>query len=146
MDFLKNKQVVKDKQEEIKKATALRAQGRGSSIVPPHVSKNRKYPSDLQSSGKSANGPSIRLKARKVASDTPCHGIRKGLITSQGPITPPPLPLLVKDKEYAVDTAGSIIRYADLDECLEHETDHSGDSGLFDMMRVCYVSIPFVPF
>ena len=34
MDFLKNKQVVKDKQKEIKKATALRAQGRGSSIVP----------------------------------------------------------------------------------------------------------------
>lgn len=77
MDFLKNKQAMKDRQEEIKKATALRAQGRGSSTMPSHVSKKRKYPLDLQSSGKSASGPSICPKARKVASDAPRHGIRK---------------------------------------------------------------------
>ena len=42
-------------------------------------------------------------------------------MTSQGPVAPPPLPLLVKDKEYVVDIAHSIIRDADLDKCSEHE-------------------------
>ena len=58
-------------------------------------------------------------------------------MTSQGPIAPPPLPLLVKDKEYIMDTARSIIQDADLDECSEHKTDPLGDFGLHDMMRVC---------
>ena len=42
----------------------------------------------------------------------------------------------MKDKEYDVDTARSIIRDAELDECSEHETDPLGDSGLHDMMKV----------
>ena len=58
------------------------------------------------------------------------------LMTSQGHVVPPPLPLLVKDKEYAVDTACSIIRDVDLDECSEHEIDPLGDSGLHDMIKV----------
>ena len=58
-------------------------------------------------------------------------------MTSQGSVAPPPLPLLVKDKEYAVNNARFIVQDADLDECSEHETDPLGDSGLFDMMRVC---------
>nr|POE50120.1 hypothetical protein CFP56_72822 [Quercus suber] len=51
-------------------------------------------------------------------------------MTSQGPVAPFPLPLLVKDKEYVMDTTHSIIRDADLDECLKHETDPL-DSSLF---------------
>ena len=114
--------------------------------MPPHVSKKSKYPYDLQLLGKSANGPSIHPKTCKVVANTPRHGIGKGLMTSQGPITPFPLPLLVKDKEYAVDTAHSIVRDTDLDECSEHKTDPLGKSGLFDMMRACSISIAFVPF
>nr|POF00811.1 hypothetical protein CFP56_62359 [Quercus suber] len=69
------------------------------------------------------------------------------------------LPLLVKDKDYIVNTAYSIIRDADLDECSKHETDPLGDSDLFYLMKVCcstiapsllifirYLSITFIPF
>ncbi|KAM4077187.1 hypothetical protein ACJW30_12G120600 [Castanea mollissima] len=47
MDSLKNKQAAKNRQEEIRKAAHLRAQGGGSSALPPHVSTKRKYTSDL---------------------------------------------------------------------------------------------------
>jgi len=114
--------------------------------LPPHVSKKSKYPYDLQSLGKSANGPSIRPKTSKVIANTPRHGIGKGLMTSQGPIAPSPLPFSVKDKEYAVDTAHSIVRDTDLDECSEHKTDPLGESSLFDIMRACSISIAFVLF
>jgi len=36
-------------------------------------------------------------------------------MTSQGPVTPHPLPLLVKDNNYAVDTTRSIVQDANLD-------------------------------
>ena len=106
--------------------------------MPPHASKKRKYPFEFQSSRKSATSPSTYLEPREVVADTPCHGVGKGLMNSQGPAAPPLLPLLVKDKEYAVDTARSIIRDANLDECSKHEIDPPlGDSSLFDMMRIC---------
>lgn len=63
-------------------------------------------------------------------------------MTSQGPFVPPLLPLLVKDKEYAVDTARSIVRDADLDECSEYETDPLGNSSLHDMMRASLLICP----
>ena len=47
MESKKNKQVVKNKQEEIKMAATLRAQGGGSSALPPHVFKKRKYTSNV---------------------------------------------------------------------------------------------------
>ena len=47
MDSLKNKQATKNRQEEIKKVATLRAQGGGSSTLPPHVSKKTKYSSNL---------------------------------------------------------------------------------------------------
>ena len=71
-----------------------------------------------------------------MVADAPRHRVGKGLITSQGHVVPPPLPLLVKDKEYAVDTTRFIVQDANLDECSEHETDPLGDSDLHDMMRV----------
>ena len=73
---------------------------------------------------------------RKGVADPPHHGVGKGLMTSQGLVVPPPLPLLVKDKGYDVDTAHSIIQDTDLDECFEHETDPLGVSSLLDMMKV----------
>ena len=127
--------------------------------MPPYTSKKRKYPFKFKSSRKSATGPSTRSEPHEVVADALRHGIRKGLMTSQGLVAPPPLLLLVKDKEYAMDIACSIVQDADLDECSEHETDPLGDSGLFDMIRVCCstvvlsllvfirsLSITFVPF
>nr|POE61326.1 hypothetical protein CFP56_48898 [Quercus suber] len=55
-------------------------------------------------------------------------------MTLQGQVVPPPLPLLVNDKEYVVDIAHFIVRDANLDGCSKHETDPLGDFGLHDMM------------
>lgn len=98
-------------------AATLKAQGGGSSTLPPHVSKKRKYTSNVQSSGKGASRFSTHPEARDIAVDAPRHGVGKGLMTFQGTIVPPPLPLLVKDKEYAIDIACSIVWDVDLDEC-----------------------------
>ena len=68
-------------------------------------------------------------------------------MTSQGPsLVHPPIPLLVKSKEFAVDTARSLIRDPDLDECSKHETEALGDSGLFDMKKVSSYSSWFSHF
>ncbi|KAF3963578.1 hypothetical protein CMV_012051 [Castanea mollissima] len=136
MELSKNNQAAKNKEKEIRKATtAMQTQGGGSSTQATHASKKRRYTFDVQSSGKGTGGSNTRPKVREGAAGPPRHGVGKGLMTFQGPIVPPPLPLLVKDKEYAIDTAHSIVRDADLDECSEHETDPLGDSGLHDMMR-----------
>ena len=82
MDSLKNKQVVKNRQKEIKRAAALRAQGGGSSVMPLHASKKRKYPFELQSSRKNATSPSICPEAREVTIDVPRHSVGKGIMTS----------------------------------------------------------------
>ena len=71
-----------------------------------------------------------------MAIDPPCHGVGKDLMTSQGHVVPLPLPLLVKDKEYVVDTVRSIVQDVDLDECSEHKIDPLGNSVLHDMIRV----------
>ena len=110
MESLKNKQAAENRQEEIKKvARAQRAQGGGSSALAPHASKKRKYPSNVQSSSKGAGRMSVCSDVRKGATNPPHHRVGKGLMTSQGLVVPPPLPLLVKDKGYDVDTTHSII-------------------------------------
>ena len=103
----------------------MKAQGEGSSAIPHHVSKKRKHTSDVQSSDKGASGSSIRPKTREVVPDALRHKVKKGLMTSQGPVAPPPLPLLVKDRDYAMDTTRSIVQDADLDKCSEHKTEAS---------------------
>ena len=77
-----------------------------------------------------------------MATDPPRHGVGKGFMTSQGHVIPPPLPLLVKDREYVMDTASSIVQDADLNECSEHKTDPLGDFGLHDMIRVSLFTCP----
>ena len=41
-----------------------------------------------------------------------------------------------------MDTTRSIVRDADLDKCLEHETNPLGDSGLHDMIRLSLFICP----
>ena len=57
-------------------------------------------------------------------------------MTSQGPPIHPPIPLLVRSKEFVVDIARSLICDANLNKCLEHEVEAFGDLGLFNMLRV----------
>nr|POE98162.1 hypothetical protein CFP56_57406 [Quercus suber] len=68
---------MKNKQKEIKMAATLKAQGGGSSTLPPHVSKKRKYTSNVQSSGKGASSFSTHPEARDIAVDAPRHGEHK---------------------------------------------------------------------
>lgn len=56
-------------------------------------------------------------------------------MTFQGPVTPAPVAMLMRDKQYIVETARSIIKDADLDECSKNEMESLGDSGLFDLTR-----------
>lgn len=137
MESSKNKQAAKNRQEEIKKAAAaLRAQGGGLLAQVSHASKKRNHTPNVQSLGKGVGGSSVCLEVHEGVVDPPHHGVGKGLMTSQGPVIPLLLPLLMKDKEYVVDTACSIVRDTDLDECSEHEIDPLGDFGLHDMMSV----------
>lgn len=82
MESSKNKQAVKNRQEEIKKAVvALRAQGGGSSAQAPHAFKKRKHTPDIQLLGKGAGGSSVRPEVREGAVDPPRHEVGKGLMT-----------------------------------------------------------------
>uniref|UniRef100_A0A7N2MAW6 Sodium/calcium exchanger membrane region domain-containing protein n=1 Tax=Quercus lobata TaxID=97700 RepID=A0A7N2MAW6_QUELO len=53
------------------------------------------------------------------------------------------VPLLVKDKQHAVQTAYSIVKDLDLEKCSEHKTEALGDFGLFDLIRVIYSKSQF---
>ena len=83
MESAKNKQAVKNKQEEIKKAAAaIRASGWSLLAQAPHASKNRKHTPDVQSSGKGTSGLSVRSYVWEGAVDPSRHGVGKGLMTS----------------------------------------------------------------
>ena len=43
-------------------------------------------------------------------------------MTFQGPVAQPVIPLLVRHKKYAIETAQSIVKDVDLDECSKHRT------------------------
>lgn len=57
----------------------------------------------------------------------PYHGVGKGLMASQGPVTPAPITLLVRSKQLTVETVQSIIKDANLNKCFEHETKSLGE-------------------
>ena len=83
MESAKNKQAVKNKQEEIKKAAAaMRASGWRLLAQAPHASKNKKHTPDVQSSGKGTGGLSVRQYVRAGAVNPPRHEVGKGLMTS----------------------------------------------------------------
>lgn len=85
---------------------------------------------------------SVHHDVRKGAADPPRYRVGKGLMTSHGPFIPPLLPLLVKDKGYAMDTACFIVWDVDLDKCSRHGIDPLGDFGLHDMMRASLLIHP----
>ena len=76
---------------------------------PLHASKKRKYTPNALSSGKRVSGLAIRPEASEVAADVPRYGVEKGLMTSKGCVALPLLPLLVKDREYAVDITRFVV-------------------------------------
>nr|POF02642.1 hypothetical protein CFP56_39622 [Quercus suber] len=92
---------------EIRKATTLCVQQSGGLLVPSRkVGQKRKHSTDGGKSNK------------------------------KGPIANPLVPLSMRSKGFTVDTACLLVQYVDLDECLEHEIDAFGDSGLFHLTRI----------
>ena len=65
----------------------------------------------------------------------PSHGVGKGLMTSQGPVTEGPSRLLTH-KDYAVEEARSFIKPVDIEPCDQLETEDLGVSALFDLTKV----------
>ena len=65
----------------------------------------------------------------------PSHGVGKGLMTSQGPVTKGPIRLLTH-RDYAVEEARSFVKPADIEPCEQLETEDLGASALFDLTRV----------
>ena len=70
--------------------------------------------------------------------EPPHHNVGKGLMTSQGPPIHPSIFLLVRSKEFGVDTARTLVLDANINKHSEHETKALSDSGLFDMTRVSH--------
>ena len=103
------------------------------------VSQKRKQLMNAGQFSKEVQGFSDCLDQAKMVQNVlepPCHGVGKGLITSQGPLIHPSIPLPVKSKEFVVDTARSLVHDVDIDECSKHEVEALGDLCLFDVIKV----------
>ena len=104
-----------------------------------NVSQKRKNTGDDERLAKKASNPSICSDQVRTSKKTPellRHGMGKGLMTSQGPVAPSTITLLVRNKQHTVEMIQSIIKDEDLDECSKHEIEFLGESGLFNLMRV----------
>lgn len=143
MDYLKNKQAAKNRQKDIKKAAALRAQVGGCRSCPlMHLRKGSTRLSFSHRGKVSLAPPSVRKLARSLLAS---------LILALGKVLWPskaPSPFLlflywwrIMSTQWTLlvplDTTRSIVQDVDLDEYSKHETNLLGDFGLFDMMRVC---------
>ena len=126
---------------EVKKAIAACAKVEGLSTLSVQVGQKRKGRGDGEYPYKKASNPPVCLDQVGPSQKTfepPCHGVGKGLMTSQGPISPVLVALVVRDKWYAMETALSIIKDVEFDQCFKHETKSLGDFGLFDLTRVSF--------
>jgi len=139
---------------EVKKVAAL--QLKDVSLLNPSTPRAHARAKQNQKKKNQGDGecPLKKIVSQPVASDPtspqgtpnpPRHGMGKGLMMAHGPIINElitlQVPLLVKDKQHAVQTSHSIVKDADLDECSKHETETLRDSGLFDLMRVSYFKL-----
>ena len=127
----------------VKKAATLQSKACNSSTPAAKTSLKRKSQADRgHTTKKTVNQPIISdPTGSQGIPSPPRHGTGKGLMSARGPIINEPIPqapLLVRDKQHAIQMAYSIVKDADLDECSERETDTLGDSGLFHLIRVTF--------
>lgn len=136
MGSLKNKQVVKNKQEEIRKAAALRPKLGGRRCAPFCIQEEETpfWVLVVREECYRPLHPSGSLRGRCWRPSRWCWEGSYDLPRPHHPFS-----TSFAGKGYGVWSGHSIVQDADLDECLEHETDPLCDSGLFDMMRV-YIS------
>lgn len=88
---------------------------------------------------KRGTGTPINDKQLKLLSPSkPCHRVGKGLMIGRGLIAKGLVHRLLMHKDYVVETIDLIIKETDLDPCADQTTEDLGESGLFDLPRVCF--------
>ncbi|KAL0000418.1 hypothetical protein SO802_014199 [Lithocarpus litseifolius] len=68
---------------------------------------------------------------------SPKHGVGKGLMLAQGPVIPEEGRCILTHKGYALEQLDSILGNEEADSCANQSVQELGDSGLFDLARVC---------
>ena len=113
---------------------AQEAGGEASSTpkVPTGQAKRKPDGSDRRPAKKAAVTPG---SLKEKSPSKPNHGVGKGLMTSQGPVTEGPSRLLTH-RDYAVEEAKSFVKPVDMEPCEQLETEELGASALFDLTRV----------
>lgn len=111
---------------EVRKAAVSAQQSRGSLVPLKKADQKRKSLGDGGCPTKKPSNQVFRwdqVETVQKANEPPRHGKGKGLMTSHGPNVSPPIPLLVKNKEYTVGRAQSFVENEDLDEFFKDETE-----------------------
>ena len=118
---------------------AQEAEGEASSTpkVPIGQAKRKPDGSDRRSAKKAAVTPG---SLKDKSPPKPSHGVGKGLMTSQGPVTEG-LSRLLTHRDYAVEEAKSFVKPADIEPCEQLETEDLGASALFDLTRVGFLPL-----
>ena len=113
---------------------AQEAGGEASSTPKVSIGQAKRKPdgSDRRPAKKAAVTPG---SLKEKSPSKPSHGVGKGLMTSQGPVTKGPIRLLTH-RDYAVEEARSFVKPADIEPCEQLETEDLGASALFDLTRV----------
>ncbi|KAK9997607.1 hypothetical protein SO802_022293 [Lithocarpus litseifolius] len=68
---------------------------------------------------------------------SPKHGVGKGLMSARGPAIPEEGRCILTQKGYALEQLDSILGKEEADSCANQSVQELGDSGLFDLARVC---------
>ena len=125
------------RQKAEKKAQEAGGEASSTPKVPTGQAKRKPDGSDRRPTKKAAVTPgSMKEKSPSKSS----HGVGKGLMTSQGPVTEGPSRLL-SHRDYAVEEARSFVKPANIEPCDQLETEDLRASALFDLTRVCLLPL-----
>ena len=115
-----------------KQAQEVGGEASSTPKVPTGQAKRKPDGSDRHPAKKAAVTPG---SLKEKSPSKPSHGVGKGLMTSQGPVTEGPSRLLTH-RGYAVEEARSFVKPVDIEPCEQLETEDLGASALFDLTRV----------
>ena len=120
------------RQKAEKKAQEARGEALSTPKVPTEQAKRKLDRSDHRPAKKAVVTPG---SMKEKSPSKPSHGVGKGLMTSQGPVTKGPSRLLTH-RDYTVEEARSFVKPVDIEPCDQLETEDLGASALFDLTRV----------
>ena len=129
------------RQKAEKKAQEAGGEASSTPKVPTGQAKRKPNGNDRRPAKKAAVTPD---SMKEKSPFKPSHGVGKGLMTSQGPVTEGPSRLLTH-RDYAVEEAKSFVRPVDLEPCEQLETEDLGASALFDLTRVGLTFVEMTP-